>query len=154
MGPCIKIVALSLLSTALVSCVQGPQAPTPTVTPTQQIKLNGAQVRENSAALRNAFGREATLLAEIAKIKGELNAARAEVARNEMLLDAMVDAKNSALDALEEVKRFGCDAKVYDEDREDFLFTEGLLLKYIKKYPQDQMKFIDELEKSQIMPIK
>lgn len=149
-----KIMALIMISAALVSCVQGPQAPIPTVTPTQQIKLNGTQVRANSTALRDALGREATLLAEIVKIKGELNAARAKVARNEMLLDAMVDAKNSALDALEEVKRFGCDAKVYKEDREDFLFTEGLLLKYIKKYPQDQMKFIDELEKSQIMPIK
>jgi chromosome segregation ATPase len=139
---------------ALVSCVQEPQGPTPIDTPTSAQALNRDKMRDLSTALRDAEMREATLLAEIAKIKGELNAARAEVARNEMLLDAMVDTKNSALDALEEVKRFGCDAKVYEEDREDFLFTEGLLLKYIKKYPQDQMKFIDELEKSQIMPIK
>lgn len=149
-----KIMALIMISAALVSCVQGPQTLAPSATSTAPKELNRAQIRVNSTALRDALGREATLLAEIAKIKGELNAARAEVARNEMLLDAMVDTKNSALDALEEVKRFGCDAKVYEEAREDFLFTEGLLLKYIKKYPQDQMKFIDELEKSQIMPIK
>lgn len=149
-----KIMALIMISAALVSCVQGPQTLAPSATSTAPKELNRAQIRTNSTALQDALGREATLLAEIAKIKGELNAARAEVARNEMLLDAMVDTKNSALDALEEVKRFGCDAKVYEEAREDFLFTEGLLLKYIKKYPQDQMKFIDELEKSQIMPIK
>lgn len=79
MGTYFKIITISLLSAALVSCIQGPQAPTPTATPTQQIKLNGAQVRENSAALRDAKARDAELVAEIAKLKGELSVAREEM---------------------------------------------------------------------------